>query len=425
MFSSRAVIPVFEQKGVRTLPKCFRSFHKTCRRQNLPKSWLSEASNVVYKKSETFLRNSYKKVGGLVQAFDDLLGISEVQEAQSSVKKAENDFMRTRSQVQAAKTALESVQERLREVRRKLDRVPRDDERYLALATEEHRILVEEKKMKSDYESLEALERDRFALLSGAVRDSHERERARAERTKHWSVIGSVGGAALGILGSTVVNYIRLKQIKNSIKETGNILIEKSDELTDLVRAQDDQMGTKTAELRESLSTQNKLLEQKLEELGSILNFVTLNLASDPLKDFGIQIHPPVGTKSFPSELSSGTSQNQGDLRDLINNIMLRIDSVIEVMKMNQQRLQGDFKMLQINLEKIDSSVLQNKERIVEELNKFAKFTSNQTVPTSGIQEAVTNSYLENNQWWTKASTLTSAICTVVTATVLVYELLK
>ena len=222
-----------------------------------------------------------------------------------------------------------------------------------------------------------------------------------------------------------MVNYIRLKQIKNSIKETGNILIEKSDELTDLVRAQDDQMGTKTAELRESLSTQNKLLEQKLEELGSILNFVTLNLASDPLKDFGIQIHPPVGTKSFPSELSSGTSQNQGDLRDLINNIMLRIDSVIEVMKMNQQRLQGDFKMLQINLEKIDSSVLQNKERIVEELNKFAKFTSNQTVPTSGIQEAVTNSYLENNQWWTKASTLTSAICTVVTATVLVYELLK
>ena len=199
MFSSRAVIPVFEQKGVRTLPKCFRSFHKTCfRHQNLPKSWLSEASNVVYKKSETFLRNSYKKVGGLVQAFDDLLGISEVQEAQSSVKKAENDFMRTRSQVQAAKTALESVQERLREVRRKLDRVPRDDERYLALATEEHRILVEEKKMKSDYESLEALERDRFALLSGAVRDSHERERARAERTKHWSVIGSVGGAALG-----------------------------------------------------------------------------------------------------------------------------------------------------------------------------------------------------------------------------------
>ena len=188
----------FDRNRVKKL--CFRFLHKTrFRQQNLPtESWLSKASTAVYNQSEILLQNSYKKLGGLVQAFDDLLGISEVQEAQTSVKKTEADFMKTRGHVQAAKTALDAIHERLREVRRKLDRVPRDDERYLALATEEHKILVEEKKMKSDYESLEALERDRFALLSGAVRDSHERERARAERTKHWSVIGSVGGAALG-----------------------------------------------------------------------------------------------------------------------------------------------------------------------------------------------------------------------------------
>ena len=203
MLSTRAVLQkscFFDRNACRTLSRCFRPFHKTScfRRQNLPESWFSKASNVVYNKGEALLQNSYKKLGSVVQAFDDMLGISEVQEAQSSVKKAENDFMKTRRQVQAAQTTLDSVQDRLREVRRKLDRVPRDDERYLALATEEHKILVEEKKMKSDYESLVALERDRFALLSGAVRDSHERERARTERTKHWSVIGSVGGAALG-----------------------------------------------------------------------------------------------------------------------------------------------------------------------------------------------------------------------------------
>ena len=203
MLSTTAVLRkscFFDRNASRTLSQCFRPFHKTSsfRCQNLPESWFSKASNAVYNKGEALLQNSYKKLGGVVQAFDDMLGISEVQEAQSSVKKAENDFMKTRRQVQAAQTTLDSVQERLREVRRKLDRVPRDDERYLALATEEHKILIEEKKMKSDYESLEALERDRFALLSGAVRDSHERERARAERTKHWSVIGSVGGAALG-----------------------------------------------------------------------------------------------------------------------------------------------------------------------------------------------------------------------------------
>ena len=176
-----------------------RLLHGTkSRDQKFPRDWLSKASNVLYIKSENVLRYSYEKLGGFVQAFDDIVGISDVQEAQTSVKKAENEFMTTRSQVQSELSSLSSVQEKLKEVRRKLDRIPRDDERYLALATEEHRILVEEKKIKSEYEHLEALERDQFALLSGAVRDSHERERARAERTKHWSVIGSVGGAALG-----------------------------------------------------------------------------------------------------------------------------------------------------------------------------------------------------------------------------------
>lgn len=113
--------------------------------------------------------------------------------------------------------------------------------------------------MKTEHESLEALERDQFALLSGAVRNSHERERLRAERTKHWSVIGSIGGAALGILGSTVVNYIRLKQIKNSIKETGTALIEKTDEITDLVKSQDgENIGIQATELKEFFSTQNQ-----------------------------------------------------------------------------------------------------------------------------------------------------------------------
>ncbi|KAJ7388939.1 Coiled-coil domain-containing protein 51 [Desmophyllum pertusum] len=156
------------------------------------------------------LRYSYEKIGGFVQAFDDLLGISDVQKAQTSVKKAENEFMTTRGKT--------------KEVRRKLDRVPRDDERYLALATEEHKILVEEKGFKSEYENLEALERDQFALLSGAVRDSHERERARAERTKHWSVIGSVVERHLDI-GSTVVNYIAEADQELPSRSTGRYVI--------------------------------------------------------------------------------------------------------------------------------------------------------------------------------------------------------
>lgn len=228
-----------------------------------------------------------------------------------------------------------------------------------------------------------------------------------------------------GILGSTIVNYIRLKQIKNSIKETGITLMQKTDELTDLVKAQDNQMGSQASELKESFSTQSKLLEQKLEELGSVLNFVTLNLASDPLKEFGIHIQPPVDAKSFASGQPS-VSQNQGNIADMINSLTSRIDSIIEVMKINQYKAQGDFLMLKEYLEKLDSSVLQHEERTVEELENLAKSIKDKSVLGSGFEDALMpKKFAESDQWWSKASTLTSVLCTILTATVLLHEFLK
>lgn len=228
-----------------------------------------------------------------------------------------------------------------------------------------------------------------------------------------------------GILGSTIVNYMRLKQIKNSIKETGITLMQKTDELTHLVKAQDNQMGSQASELKESFSTQSKLLEQKLEELGSVLNFVTLNLASDPLKEFGIHIQPPVDAKSFASGQPS-VSQNQGNIADMINSLTSRIDSIIEIMKINQYKAQGDFLMLKEYLEKLDSSVLQHEERTVEEVEKLAKSIRDKSVLGSGFEDALMpKKFAESDQWWSKASTLTSVLCTILTATVLLHEFLK
>lgn len=43
------------------------------------------------------------------------------------------------------------------------------------------------------------------------MRESHEKERTRAERTKNWSIIGSVLGALIGVMGSTYINRVRLQ----------------------------------------------------------------------------------------------------------------------------------------------------------------------------------------------------------------------
>ena len=222
------------------------------------------------------------------------------------------------------------------------------------------------------------------------------------------------------------MNYMRLKQIKNSIKETGITLMQKTDELTDLVKAQDNQMGSQASELKESFSTQSKLLEQKLEELGSVLNFVTLNLASDPLKEFGIHIQPPVSANSFANGQSS-VIPNQGNMTEVINSLTSRIDSIIEVMKINQYKTNGDFLALKQYLENLDSSVLQHEERTVEELEKLAKCIRDKSATlSSGVEDALMpKKFSTNDQWWLKASTLTSILCTILTATVLLHELMK
>lgn len=77
----------------------------------------------------------------------------------------------------------------------------------------------EEKRLRAAHTRAEDSEREKFSLFSAAVRESHEKERARAERTKNWSLIGSVLGALIGVAGSTYVNRVRLQELKALLLE--------------------------------------------------------------------------------------------------------------------------------------------------------------------------------------------------------------
>lgn len=79
--------------------------------------------------------------------------------------------------------------------------------------------LQEEKRLRAAYLRAEDSEREKFSLFSAAVRESHEKERTRAERTKNWSLIGSVLGALIGVAGSTYVNRVRLQELKALLLE--------------------------------------------------------------------------------------------------------------------------------------------------------------------------------------------------------------
>ncbi|XP_029630134.1 coiled-coil domain-containing protein 51 [Salmo trutta] len=153
------------------------------------------------------------------ERYEEFVGLNEVRYAQSKVTEAEKAFMVARGMVREAHGSLEALQVRLKEVRDRLDRVSREEVHYLELATLEHKLLQEERRMRTAYENAEGAEREKFALFSAGVRESHEKERTRTERTKNWSVIGSVLGAFIGVMGSTYVNRVRLQELKTLLLE--------------------------------------------------------------------------------------------------------------------------------------------------------------------------------------------------------------
>ena len=74
--------------------------------------------------------------------------------------------------------------------------------------------------MERELEILEQQERENFASLSSAVRESHEKERTRADRTKYWSLIGSIIGATIGIIGTSLNNYLRMRELRGIVSES-------------------------------------------------------------------------------------------------------------------------------------------------------------------------------------------------------------
>lgn len=100
---------------------------------------------------------------------------------------------------------------------------------------------------------MEEEERGSFSILSSSVRDSHEKERARAERTKYWSLIGSAVGAVIGIVGTSINNYLRMRELRGIVNDSAEEGIEMRGlvtQLSDTMKGQHNQLQSFISDLR-------------------------------------------------------------------------------------------------------------------------------------------------------------------------------
>jgi len=106
----------------------------------------------------------------------------------------------------------------------------RTEEAYLDMITKEHELLKKESRIMKDFKKQEELERDSFALFSRCLRDSQEVERLRQEKTKYLSLIGSIVGALLGVIGTSINHAMKRSDFKKILEaiETQEILVMKA-----------------------------------------------------------------------------------------------------------------------------------------------------------------------------------------------------
>ena len=132
-------------------------------------------------------------------------------------------FVDSQERRRGTQMSINEVQAKLKSIRSELERTARGDDKYLALVTEEHSIIKEEFSLASQLENVERLEKEKFSRLTRAVRDSHEKERAQAEKTKYWSILGTICGTCLGILGTTINNRRRMKELRQIVTDSTKI----------------------------------------------------------------------------------------------------------------------------------------------------------------------------------------------------------
>ncbi|KAJ9587888.1 hypothetical protein L9F63_018669 [Diploptera punctata] len=247
-----------------------------------------------------------RKLTELLQWYEDVTGMHEVRIAQNRVLDAEQKFVTSQERRRESNKLVLDIQNKLKDLYAELDNTTRGEERYVQLITQEHKMLKEERKIVGEFQQYEREERDYFLVLSSAVKESHEKERAQAERTKYWSIIGSIIGTIIGILGSSINNELKMRELRRLVKyesndiskqvpealskhekELSNILNEMknitslpSDQflgrLNELVHTLDNKMNTEkqsftTFEIVQSLKELENYIERHFEELKSVM----------------------------------------------------------------------------------------------------------------------------------------------------------
>ncbi|CAH2101897.1 unnamed protein product [Euphydryas editha] len=159
------------------------------------------------------------RVKELVSRYEKFTGIEEIMAIQNTVVEAQERFVAAQDRRRDLGRELTSIEARLKELHSEMQNIMKGDDKYLQLCTEEHKLIIQERALRTLFSEAEREERELFATMSAAVKLGHERERAHAERNKYWYIVASILGTVLGIAGSTVNNRLKMAEFREMMEQ--------------------------------------------------------------------------------------------------------------------------------------------------------------------------------------------------------------
>lgn len=194
----------------------FQELYNVFKKKTLEKLYQSNNTKAELYNKLAVYRPDYDKV---VSWYERVTGLSEVRIAQDRVLDSQKQFMIAQDKRRNVSVELRTIQNKLKDIRNELLNTSRSEDRYIELVTQEHALLKKENSIIEQVSLSEKEERDSFILLSTTLKDSHDRERIQAERTKYVSIVGSILGTIIGIIGSTVINAWKMNEFKRMVLE--------------------------------------------------------------------------------------------------------------------------------------------------------------------------------------------------------------
>lgn len=132
--------------------------------------------------------------------YENAFGIAEIRKMQEKVLDAESGFVEITAQRKSIQDQIDALKDNVKSLRDKLESTPRQSDSYLDLITQEHRLLREQLTLEVQLSQLKEREQMSLDNLSKLLRQSHELERLRQERSKYWQIIS----VSLSLVGSFI-----------------------------------------------------------------------------------------------------------------------------------------------------------------------------------------------------------------------------